>query len=240
MPAKPPSSTVAFLLDLLEVAGLGPATAEQAAAHARASGRRARGGLATLEAEGLVASTAERGRLRYRTTAAGLATLERQGRVPGRGTVLFTDIVGSTLMIQEHGEAGAHERRQRHFTLLGDAITAHGGREVKRLGDGVMAVFAAPAAATACAAAMQRGVAADPDRLGLRIGVHTGELLRDGDDVYGTTVIIAARLCDRAEAGETIVSEAAHAPTDDRATRPLGELTLDGLSEPVTAYAAVV
>lgn len=233
MPSSRPTSTADFLLDLLEVTSLGPASLEQTG-----RSKRVRMALATLETEGLISSAPEGGVLRYRITPAGLTTLERRGRVPGRGTVLFTDIVGSTEMIARFGEDGAHERRQRHFDLLKAAITAHRGREVKRLGDGVMAVFSDPAAATACAAEMQRSVAADADRLGLRIGVHTGELLRDGDDYYGTTVIVAARLCDRAEAGETIVSEAAHTVTEDP-MRALGALELAGLPEPVTAYAAV-
>ncbi|MBJ7331114.1 MAG: adenylate/guanylate cyclase domain-containing protein [Solirubrobacteraceae bacterium] len=230
------TSTADFLLDLLELTSVGPTSLEQAG-----SGQRTRHGLATLEAEGLVASAAEAGVIRYRTTETGLAALERRGRIPGRGTVLFTDIVGSTELIAALGEEGAHERRKRHFSLLRDAIGGHRGREVKRLGDGVMAVFSDPAAATACAAEMQRAVAADPDRLGLRIGVHTGDLLHDGDDLYGTTVIVAARLCDRARAGETIVSDATHALSDgaDQPVRPLGDLALAGLPDPVTAYAAV-
>lgn len=243
MPSPRHTSTAALLLDLLEAASLGPMTSAQAAAHAGRARhpavlrRHVRGLLATLEVEGLISSAAEDGELRYRATADGLAALERQGRLPGRGTVLFTDLVNSTRLIEEHGEAGAHELRRRHFALLGAAITAHGGREVKRLGDGVMAVFADPAAATACAAEMQRGAAADPDRLGLRVGVHTGELLRDGDDVYGTTVIVAARLCERAGPGETIVSEATGAAAA-RPVRSLGALRLKGLRHPVTAFAA--
>lgn len=224
-------STADTLLDLLETASLGPA------AFARA-GRAERRLLATLEAEGLLASAPEDGRLRWRTTAAGVAALERHGRVPGWGAVLFTDIAASTGLIAAFGEDGAHERRRRHFALLRDAITEHGGHEVKRLGDGVMAVFADAAAATACAAAMQRAVAADADRLGLRIGVHTGELLRDGDDYYGTTVIVASRLCDRAAPGETIISEATRDRADTPADRPLGPLELAGLDRPVSAYAA--
>lgn len=237
MPFRRPTSTADQLLDLLEVASLGPATF----AHLDRT-KRVRTALATLEAEGLISSTAEDGALQYRTTPAGMAALERRGRVPGTGTVLFTDIVGSTELISTFGEAGAHERRQRHFALLGRAIAEHRGREVKRLGDGVMAVFADPADATACAAEMQRAVATDADRLGLRIGVHTGELLRDGDDFYGTTVIVAARLCDRAAAGETIVSDATHTLSDDAGEQPvraLGEIALDGLPDPVAAYAAV-
>lgn len=229
------TSTASHLLDLLETVVLGPVSGDQAAA--RAGRARARAMLASLEVEGLVASAAEDGVLRYRATAAGVAALERHGRVPGRGTVLFTDLADSTRLIDEHGEAGAHEVRRRHFAQLGAAITAHGGREVKRLGDGVMAVFADPAAATACAAEMQRGATADPARLGLRIGVHTGELLRDGDDVYGTTVIVAARLCERAGPGETIMSETT-GTADAPAARPLGALRLKGLRHPVTAFAA--
>ena len=67
-----------------------------------------------------------------------------------------------------------------------------------------MVIFSKRAqAAIECANEMQRRVADDDDEIGLRVGLHAGELLRDGNDFFGSTVIIARRLCDRAESGQT-------------------------------------
>lgn len=238
------TSTVEILLQILEATSLGAVSAEQVSKQVRRAhpfGRlshRVEGGLSTLEAEGLIESGADDGQVLYRTTPSGLATLEAKGRFPGAAAVLFTDIVGSTEMIAELGEAGAHESRQRHFALLRKAVAANDGREVKSLGDGLMVVFANVFAAAKCADMMQRAVARDSDRLGLRAGVHSGELLREGNDYFGSTVIIARRLCDGAAAGETIIStEAAdliEAGAEGR-LEPLGPVDLKGISSPVNA-----
>lgn len=234
-----------LLLQLLELTSLGAIGAEEATKQLRRAypfagiARRVRGGLETLEAEGLVESSAgDGGHVRYRASTRGLTTLEQKGRFPGPAAVLFTDIVASTELIAEFGESGAHRRRQRHFTLLREQVAKHGGREVKSLGDGLMVIFADPSAATDCAAAMQRVVAGDRDRLGLRIGLHTGELLREGDDFFGTTVIVARRLCESAQAGQIVVSdETFKLAGGDNAwpVRTLGSVDLKGLSRPVPA-----
>jgi class 3 adenylate cyclase len=239
-------SVAELLLQLLELMSLGATRAEQATKHLRRAhpftglARRIGSAIEMLEAEGLIESSSDGDHVLYRTTPSGLATLERQGRFPGAAAVLFTDIVGSTELIGEFGEAGAHTRRQRHFSLLREAIAACGGREVKSLGDGLMVVFADPVAAIECAIAMQRGVARDCG-LGLRIGLHAGDVLREGNDFFGTTVIIARRLCESAQAGQIVVSEDTRGLTNgtgDSGGEPfesLGSVELKGLSEPVCA-----
>ncbi|MBK5230882.1 MAG: adenylate/guanylate cyclase domain-containing protein [Thermoleophilia bacterium] len=241
------TSVAELLLQLLELMSLGATRADQATKQLRRAhpfsglARRIGSAIEMLEAEGLIESSSDGDDVLYRTTPSGLATLERQGRFPGAAAVLFTDIVGSTELIGEFGEAGAHTRRQRHFSLLREAIATCGGREVKSLGDGLMVVFADPVAAIECAIAMQRGVARDCDRLGLRIGLHAGDVLREGNDFFGTTVIIARRLCESAQAGQIVVSEDTCALTNgtgDSGGEPfesLGSVELKGLSEPVCA-----
>lgn len=245
MPNSHASTTAELLLQLLELSSLGATSVDQAVKRARRDhprlnlARRIGGGLATLESEGLVESIREDGRVLYRVTPSGLAALERRGRFPGGAAVLFTDIVGSTELIAEFGEDGAHERRSRHFSLLRRAIAAHDGREVKSLGDGVMVIFADPAAAARCATDMQRAVAGDRDRLGLRVGLHAGDLLREGNDYFGTTVIVARRLCENARSGETVVSgELRELVGEDGefAFESLGRMALKGLSDPVDAF----
>lgn len=243
MPARSSDIHARLLLELLEMTSLGALTAEQATNRLRRghplsrSARRAATGLKMLAAEGLVETFRDDGLTFYRVTPSGLAALEQRGRFPGAAAVLFTDIVASTELIAKHGEDGAHTRRQRHFELLRKATAAHGGREVKSLGDGLMVIFSEPEPAVACAVDMQYAVAADDDRLGLRVGIHTGELLREGNDFFGTTVIVARRLCDAADAGQIVTSDELleAAELADVQAESLGSLTLKGLSDPVPA-----
>ncbi len=246
MPTSRSPSPAELLLQLLELMSLGATRPEQATKQLRRGyrfaglARRIDVAIETLVSEDLIEQcTDDRGRVQYRTTASGLATLERRGRFPDGAAVLFTDIVGSTELIDAFGETGAHRRRQRHFTLLREEIECHGGREVKSLGDGLMVIFADSANAAACAVAMQRSVDRDRDRLGLRIGLHRGELLREGDDFFGTTVIVARRLCEVAGAGQIVVSDEMLDAIDDLASGvgrdSLGPIALKGLSEQISA-----
>jgi class 3 adenylate cyclase len=218
------------LLDLLARAATGDLVI--------ADGRSGRARVGALEAEGLI----ELRRGAYRATAAGLRALEDRGRAPGPSwpvAVLFTDVVGSSRMIEQLGERDAHDRLRRHFALLRVAIAGHSGNEVKSLGDGLMVVFGAAADAVACAAAMQSAVAREHDGLGLRIGIHAGEPVREDDDYFGTAVIVARRLCDSACAGQTLVSELIQRLAAEHEFEPVGDLALKGLSDPVPAGALV-
>lgn len=206
--------------------------------------------LSSLEAEGLVELD---GPDVYRTTPEGSEAVARRADVAlvpraGRSrmaraprhrledvTVLFTDIVGSTELLDRHGDDAAHELRRRHFELLRDAVRDHGGREVKSLGDGLMVVFDGPEIAGDAALAMQRAVAVGDDGLELRVGIAVGETVREDDDYFGRPVIIARRLCDAAGAGEILVSGTVRdfAPDSPVACDRLDPILLKGLSEPI-------
>jgi class 3 adenylate cyclase len=217
-----------LMLNLLEQ------TARSTGVHAR--GRATRSAMDALEAEALV----ERRGGVYRATPAGTKALEERGRgfAPGGElAVLFTDIEGSTQLIERLGENAALRLLRRHFALLRTAAAEHHGREVKSLGDGLMIVFTAVPDAVACAAAMQEAVLCEQELLGLRIGIHAGEPTREGDDYFGTPVIIARRLCDSAGPGQTLVSDAVSRLVAERQFEPLGRLTLKGLSRQVLASA---
>lgn len=235
-------STAALLLDVAEALHASARTSKQVGQELGESPRRVRDAIRALLDEGIVAPAGGGpGRLaRFTLTAQGVEALAARGRFVGHVVVLFTDLVASTQMIAEHGELGAHERRINHLALLRAAIARSGGHEVKGLGDGVMVAFAEPTVALACASDMQRAVAADPDGLGLRVGLHLGPVLREDDDLYGTTVITASRLCDQAQSGQTLLSsavrEAAGHVLDGR-VQALGERELKGLAEPVAIYA---
>lgn len=157
--------------------------------------------------------------------------------------MLFTDLVGSTRILDELGDDAADRHRRRHFRVLRDTLVAFGGREVKSLGDGVMAVFHSASDALACAVAMQQtvargNVAGDRPAAGVRIGLHAGESLHEDDDYFGTPVVVAKRLCDAASAGQIVVSEVVRDLVGTRgghAFRSLGELELKGIRAPLRA-----
>jgi class 3 adenylate cyclase len=151
-------------------------------------------------------------------------------------TFLFTDLVGSTVLIDRLGDDAADDVRRGHFELLRRALTEAGGQEVKNLGDGLMVSFVSPVAALSCATAMQRAVA--DSGLELRVGLHAGEPALEGDDYFGTPVVVAKRLCDLARGGQIVASELLAGFVGTRGGfqfRPLGKLPLKGLSEPVAA-----
>ncbi|MBJ7458028.1 MAG: adenylate/guanylate cyclase domain-containing protein [Thermoleophilaceae bacterium] len=240
------TSTADLLLEVMELTSLGASTESQLSRRLRRShpfaraDRRLGGVLKVLEAEGLIVASPERGERAYRTTPNGLEALEKKGRFSATAAVLFTDIVGSTELIDSLGETEAHEIRQRHFALLRQAVDSCRGQEVKSLGDGLMVIFGKPASAAECASTMQQLVADGADQIGLRVGVHAGELLRDGDDYFGSTVITARRLCDLADSGQTLISDDTFALLGGKfghSAESVGALELKGLSVPVPASA---
>ncbi len=149
-------------------------------------------------------------------------------------TFLFTDLVGSTALIDRLGDDAADSVRRDHFEMLRKAVEEAGGEEVKNLGDGLMVSFASPVAAVSCAVAMQRALAESDLRI--RVGVHAGEPAHEGDDYFGTPVVVAKRLCDRAEGGQILATELLAGLVGTRGGfqfLPRGRLALKGLSEPV-------
>ncbi len=167
----------------------------------------------------------------------------QEGELGGpRGVValLFTDLVSSTELLGRLGEDAAEELRRTHFSLLRRAVAESGGEEVKSLGDGLMVAFTSPLDALGCAVAMQRAIAhhnqVDPSRsLGVRVGLHAGEPVQEEADFFGTTVVVAKRLCDLAEGGHILASELIAGLVGARGGfrfLPVGRLNLKGLSEP--------
>lgn len=127
---------------------------------------------------------------------------ERAERV--LATVLFTDLVGSTELAARIGDRAFAELLDRHDRVVRRELARFGGREVKTLGDGFMATFSTPGRAIQCAVALSAAVSG----LGLtvRAGLHCGECDRDGNDLRGMAVHIAARVADLATAGEVVVT----------------------------------
>ncbi len=128
----------------------------------------------------------------------------------GPVTILFTDVEASTDLRTRHGDVAAQELLREHEELVRDHVKAHGGVEVKALGDGFMMAFGSARRALACAVAIQRALTdrrLDLPDIRVRIGVNTGEVLLQGDDLYGQAVHAAARIGAQAGGGEILVSE---------------------------------
>lgn len=138
----------------------------------------------------------------------------QSGRMPESAfqTVLITDLEGSTAMVQHLGDERAMRLLRVHDGIIREALARHSGREVKHTGDGIMASLGTAQAAIGSAIDMQRGFAAynashDP-ALRVRVGVSAGEPVVEGDDLFGATVQLAARLCEHAEPATVLVSGA--------------------------------
>jgi adenylate cyclase len=152
------------------------------------------------------------------------AALARTGR--GRGdrevTVLFTDLVGFSSWALAAGDEAALVLLRRVSTAIEPPVLARGGTVVKRLGDGVMAVLPTPQAAwdAVCEARSRLDdVDLDGHRPRLRAGLHTGRPRAIGGDYLGVDVTVAARLVEKASAGEVLVSETTLAGLDAESLR---------------------
>ena len=130
--------------------------------------------------------------------------------VDGTVTIVFTDIVDSTIMLSRLGDHAWLEVIRRHNAVIEELTTAHGGTVVETQGDGSMLAFSSARRAVACARALQRGIEEDfvdfAPPIRIRIGIHTGDALQDADHFFGTSVHYAARVASNALGGEVLVS----------------------------------
>jgi len=159
--------------------------------------------------------------------------------------ILAADVVGYSRLM-EKDEAGTLAALKAHRAEVIDPLIAeHGGRIVKLMGDGMLVEFASVVDAVACAVAVQqdmaeRNAAAGEDkRIAFRIGINLGDVIVEGDDIYGDGVNVAARLEALAEPGGIAVSGYAHDQVVgkvDAAFEDAGELELKNISRPIRVY----
>lgn len=179
--------------------------------------------------------------------SAGAATVPggaADARDPGIRTVLFTDIVDSTSFTQAFGDDVAMKLLEIHNDIVRDALAKSNGREVKHTGDGIMASFVSAAAAVRCAAQIQRELAKREQEgkghpIKVRIGGAAGEPVEHNNDIFGSTVQLAARLCSHAQPDQILVSNviAELCIGKGLSFRPLGEVSLKGFDKPVQVHA---
>ncbi|MBM3504798.1 MAG: adenylate/guanylate cyclase domain-containing protein [Alphaproteobacteria bacterium] len=135
----------------------------------------------------------------------------QSGKAQGPITVLFTDIVGSTKATQQFGDEGGQQLVRAHNAIVRTALKDHAGIEVKHTGDGIMARFGQASNAVEASLQMIKGVAdhnktKPPVTLHMRIGINAGEPIVEDNDLFGSTVQMAARICDAAETDHVLVS----------------------------------
>jgi class 3 adenylate cyclase len=160
-------------------------------------------------------------------------------------TVLFTDVEGSTALTQRLGDAKARDVLRTHERIVRDALRAHGGSEVKTMGDGFMASFGSATRALECAIAMQRAFAewnaAGAQGLAplhVRIGLNAGEPIAEEADLFGTAVILAARIAAKAEGGEVLAANVVRELAMGKGFlfSDRGDVVLRGFEDPVRLY----
>ena len=126
--------------------------------------------------------------------------------------IVFTDIVGSSQAAAQFGDDAAISRLHDHNRIVRGNLERHQGREVKHTGDGIMASFVSVTRAITCSLAVQaalvdRNARADDGALHVRIGLAAGEPVAEDDDLFGTAVNLAARVCDVADPGAVYVTD---------------------------------
>jgi adenylate cyclase len=164
-------------------------------------------------------------------------------------TIVAADVVGYSKLM-EADEAGTHALlKERRRDILHPLAAQHGGRLFKVMGDGVLLDFVSPVKAVEFAIdflrAMETADAAlsEPHRLALRIGIHLGDVIVEGSDLYGDGVNLAARLQTVAEPGGICISAVVHDHVANKvpvAFTDIGEPVLKNISRPVRAFHAAV
>jgi class 3 adenylate cyclase len=142
----------------------------------------------------------------------------------GTVTIMFSDIEDSTVLTERLGDQAWQGLLRQHNALIRQQLRAYDGYEVKTMGDGFMVAFRSAKKGLDCAIAMQRAFAESQSMLDagnskpvddsshpassvkIRIGLHAGEAIKDGDDFYGKNVILASRVAGQAAGGEILVS----------------------------------
>jgi class 3 adenylate cyclase len=165
--------------------------------------------------------------------------LGAQAAPDGTVTLMFSDMQGFTEMTERLGDLQAREVIRRHNRIVRQQLAAHGGYEVELQGDGFLLAFNSARRALQCAVAIQRDFdahnQAEAHPIRVRIGLHTGEALRDAEKFFGRTVILASRIAAQAEGGQILVSSLLKELTRSLGDIRFGEVrtfALKGIAEP--------
>ncbi|HEY7535459.1 MAG TPA: nickel-binding protein [Thermodesulfobacteriota bacterium] len=184
------------------------------------------------------------GRIKDPVPAEGTGATVEALREPAFRAIMFTDLKDSTEMTTRLGDAKALHLLHIHNAMIRTAIRDFDGREVKHTGDGLMASFGSVSKAIECVIAIQKAFAAhnesNPETpLYVRIGLSAGEPVEEDNDLFGTTVQLAARTCVYAEPGQILVTRVMleHYQGEKSLFSDAGQVALKGLDQPVQLYA---
>jgi class 3 adenylate cyclase len=160
----------------------------------------------------------------------------------GLQTILFTDIERNTELLQRLGDERWRALLRDHERATREQLAAHGGAEIKTLGDGFMAAFGSASRAVECAIALQKicsSLDTPASSLRVRIGLNAGEPIAEDDDLFGTAVTMAARIMGHAEGGEILVSDVVRQLVAGKGFlfADRGDTVLRGFDDPVRLYA---
>jgi adenylate cyclase len=169
--------------------------------------------------------------------------LEGVTAADGTVTLMFSDIEGSTALNERLGDEAWLDLLKKHDAIVRREVRAHRGEVVKTQGDSFMVAFKAVPAAVSCAIEIQRSLAqgelAEDPPVRVRIGLHTGQVTKQGRDLFGLNVAVAARVADEAAGGEILVSSAVKnlaAQTDGVRYGKGRRVRLKGISEAESVY----
>jgi class 3 adenylate cyclase len=172
-----------------------------------------------------------------------LAALERPSAAREVRTFMFTDIVGSTALVDAIGDEAWHDLLHWHDQALRRCFADNAGEEVDHTGDGFFVAFPDAGSALACASAIQRKLVEHRREHGfaprVRIGLHAAEATRTGDDYEGAGVHAAARIGALAEGGEILASVPTVDGIDGLTVGEPREVSLKGFAEPVAVVPVV-
>ena len=159
--------------------------------------------------------------------------------------ILVADVVGYSRLMEADEAGTLHSLKQHRRNVIEPAIIAHNGRLVKLMGDGILAEFVSAVDAVNCATEIQQqteeknaGMTKDR-RIELRIGINLGDVIVEGEDIYGDGVNVAARLEGLAEPGGICLSGSVYDVTGNKLAMPcefLGEQQLKNLSKSVRCF----
>lgn len=125
-----------------------------------------------------------------------------------QATILFSDIVSSTDLVTQLGDADARDIFLQHDKIIRDQLKKHGGKELQNLGDGFMLSFESPSPAIKCACRIQKELSRALPSVKVRMGINSGEVvIREGKHPFGQAVVLASRIASRAEGEEILVSD---------------------------------
>ncbi|HEY8767740.1 MAG TPA: adenylate/guanylate cyclase domain-containing protein, partial [Dehalococcoidia bacterium] len=167
-------------------------------------------------------------------------------------TVLFTDLVGHTEMMSRLGDERGRDVLREHERITRGVLKAHGGTEVKTMGDGFMASFGSVTKAVECAIALQKAIeagnqdaesplaraAGEGKGVSVRVGLNAGEPIEEDGDLFGATVILASRIAANAGGGEILVADTVRGLCSGKGFlfADRGEFVAKGFEEPVRVY----